>query len=108
PSLVRLLYPLRDGLIYPTDAVVKDALFSRLINLDSKPHRVIRHPLPTREATAPSGQLLHPWLAADRPLPVVIGAGRLAEQKGFDILIRSVAALRDQQRPVRLLILGEG
>jgi glycosyltransferase involved in cell wall biosynthesis len=108
PRLVRFLYPLRDGLIYPTDAVVEDPLFSRLIDLDSKPHRAIRNPLPTREATAPSGRPLHPWLDADRPLPVVIGAGRLAEQKGFDILIRSVAALRDQQRPVRLIILGEG
>jgi glycosyltransferase involved in cell wall biosynthesis len=41
-------------------------------------------------------------------MPVVLGVGRLMAQKGFDVLIRSVARLRDQDRSVRLIILGEG
>jgi glycosyltransferase involved in cell wall biosynthesis len=50
----------------------------------------------------------HRWLTCDRERPVVLGVGRLMEQKGFDVLIRSIAELRDQQRPARLIILGEG
>ena len=41
--------------------------------------------------------------------PPVIGAlGRLHEQKGFDILIRAAAILRDRDVPFRLRIAGEG
>ena len=41
--------------------------------------------------------------------PPVIGAlGRLHEQKGFDILLRAAAILRDRGVPFRLRIAGEG
>lgn len=53
----------------------------------------------------------HPWLqecgAGDGVSPVVLGVGRLCHQKGFDILIDSIARIR-KSRPVRLIILGEG
>jgi glycosyltransferase involved in cell wall biosynthesis len=43
------------------------------------------------------------------PSRFVIGAvGRLAAEKGLDVLIRSVAGLRKQGRDVELLIAGEG
>lgn len=46
----------------------------------------------------------HPWFDAGAP-PVVLGAGRLADQKDFSTLIRAFAALR-RRRPARLVILG--
>ncbi|MCC5959455.1 MAG: glycosyltransferase [Rhodobacteraceae bacterium] len=49
----------------------------------------------------------HPWLTEQRDYAVVIGAGRLNIQKGFDTLIDAVA-LANQNRPTRLIILGEG
>jgi len=48
----------------------------------------------------------HPWFAAGAP-PVVVGIGRLQPQKDFPTLIRAIALVRTQ-RPVRLLVLGEG
>ncbi|NJK80391.1 MAG: glycosyltransferase, partial [Chloroflexaceae bacterium] len=49
-----------------------------------------------------------PWLTApERPVPVVLGVGRLVPNKDFANLIQAVALVR-QQRPLRLLILGEG
>jgi glycosyltransferase involved in cell wall biosynthesis len=48
----------------------------------------------------------HPWLADGGP-PVVLGVGRLTRQKDFQNLLRAFAIVR-QQRPARLLILGEG
>ena len=44
-----------------------------------------------------------PW---DGEGPVVVAAGRLVRQKGFDILLRTVAAMRAAD--TRLAILGEG
>ena len=48
----------------------------------------------------------HPWFQPGAP-PVVLGAGRLEEQKDFQTLIRAFARIR-RQRLARLVILGEG
>src|SRR5437867_5888143 len=52
--------------------------------------------------------------AARRPLPeyatgnFVLGVGRLTSNKGFDLLIRAAARLFRNERPIRLIILGDG
>lgn len=48
----------------------------------------------------------HPWLL-DKKTPVIVAIGRLAHQKGFDLLIRAIAEVNDQH-PCRLIIFGEG
>jgi len=48
----------------------------------------------------------HPW-CRDGGDPVVLAVGRLTEQKNFPLLINAFA-LACRQRPMRLLILGEG
>jgi glycosyltransferase involved in cell wall biosynthesis len=51
---------------------------------------------------------------AQRPPPeyatgdFVLGVGRLTASKGFDLLIRAVARLFHEKRPIRLVILGDG
>ena len=47
-----------------------------------------------------------PWFRPGAP-PVILGVGRLVEQKDFQTLVRAFARVR-RQRPARLLILGEG
>lgn len=54
----------------------------------------------------PREELPHPWLAPGGP-PVVLGAGRLTRQKGFDTLIAAFHLVRND-RPARLVILGTG
>ena len=48
----------------------------------------------------------HPWLR-DKPMPVLIAAGRLAPWKGFANLIEAAALLKGH-RQFRLIILGDG
>lgn len=53
-----------------------------------------------------AGVAPHPWFAAGAP-PVILGVGRLHEQKNFPLLIRAFARVR-AQRLLRLMILGDG
>jgi glycosyltransferase involved in cell wall biosynthesis len=48
----------------------------------------------------------HPWLD-NASTPVILAAGRLIRDKGYDLLLEAFAHLR-KQREARLLILGEG
>ncbi|MCW5745884.1 MAG: glycosyltransferase [Alphaproteobacteria bacterium] len=48
----------------------------------------------------------HPWLAAPQ-VPVILAVGKLKPQKDYPTLLRAFARVRSQ-RPVRLLVLGEG
>jgi glycosyltransferase involved in cell wall biosynthesis len=48
----------------------------------------------------------HAWLA-DKQIPVIIGIGRLKEEKNFSLLIRAFAKLV-VKKEARLIILGEG
>jgi glycosyltransferase involved in cell wall biosynthesis len=48
----------------------------------------------------------HPWFSPTKP-PVILAVGRLATEKGFDVLIRAFARVR-AQRLAKLMILGEG
>ena len=68
---------------------------------------VILNPVITPELTVKADAPLdHPWFANGQP-PVVLGIGRLVQQKDFPTLLRSFMLLR-RERPARLLILGEG
>lgn len=48
----------------------------------------------------------HSWMAPGEP-PVILGAGEFIRQKGFDTLLKAFA-LVIEERPARLVILGEG
>jgi len=63
---------------------------------------VVDDTLAARASEAPE----HPWFEEGEP-PVVLGVGRLTEQKDFATLIRAFALLR-RKRDARLLLLGEG
>ncbi|HET6373339.1 MAG TPA: glycosyltransferase [Candidatus Polarisedimenticolia bacterium] len=45
---------------------------------------------------------------AENATPRVISVGRLVDYKGFDVLIRACALLRDRGRPLECVIVGDG
>jgi glycosyltransferase involved in cell wall biosynthesis len=69
--------------------------------------KVIYNPVVTPELFEKVTEPLdHPWFDPGSP-PVILGVGRLEKQKDFSTLIRAFAQVQ-QQRPARLMILGEG
>jgi glycosyltransferase involved in cell wall biosynthesis len=77
----------------------KDA--ARWFNANVKTKRLIEIPNAVRE--------IGPTIALRKPEKLVLGVGRLAHEKGFDILVEAFAKSEEMQRDGwRLAILGEG
>ena len=94
------------------DAIVAESMGSReqaaaLLGVPEETIAVIYNPhvVPgiARKAKEP---LDHPWFASGEP-PVLLGVGRLTQQKDFATLLRAFALVREQL-PCRLMVLGEG
>jgi len=101
--LFRYCFPRAHGVIAASHGVAEDAI--RFLGLDRERVNVVYNPVftapPADDAhSTPS----HPWFRAGAP-PVILGMGRLVEQKNFPLLIRAFSAVR-QQCEVRLVILG--
>jgi len=104
-KLFPFLYPRADGIVAVAKAVAQDIV--KRARLSPKDVTVIYNPVVTHDifekAKAPTPIT---WFQNDQP-PVILGVGRLTEQKDFSTLIRAFAALRKKQA-ARLIILGEG
>jgi glycosyltransferase involved in cell wall biosynthesis len=104
-QMVRWLYPKSDGLVAASWGTAKD--LAQITDLPLERIQVIYNPVVTPEVLRKSQEPVdHPWFAPGEP-PVLIGVGRLVGQKDFFTLVRAFQRVR-QQRPARLIILGEG
>ncbi len=103
-GLARYAYPFADHVVCVSQGLANHVAKAARI----KPERlsVIYNPVVGGKPTAPPSEPPHPWLK-DKYYPVVISAGRLAEEKDFATLIDAFAILR-KNGPARLIILGEG
>lgn len=104
PPLIARTYPWADAIVAVSDGVADD--LAGTVGLPRERITTIYNPVLTEEDSARSEQTGHPWFAEGAP-PVVLGAGRLEDQKDFPTLLRAFARVR-RQCPARLIILGEG
>jgi glycosyltransferase involved in cell wall biosynthesis len=103
--LMKWLYPFADQVVAISRGVQDD--LHKWIGLPPGKVRTIYNPVVTTGLSGlASAPIPHPWLAQGEP-PVVLGVGRLTEQKDFASLIRAFATVRKTRR-CRLVILGEG
>lgn len=105
PWFMRWTYPWADAVVAVSRGVADDLV--RTIGISAERVQVIYNPVVDDDLLAkPKEPLDHPWFTDGAP-PVVLGVGRITEQKDFQTLIRAFARVR-AERPARLLILGEG
>jgi len=105
PLLAKRTYPWADGIVAVSQGVADD--LADILGLPREKIEVIYNPVITPELLEKAREPVdHPWFQPGEP-PVILGVGRLTEQKDFPTLIRAFALVR-KERAVRLAILGEG
>lgn len=103
--LMRVLYSRASSVIGISQSIHEE--IERLIWLTVKDLRTIPGFVDIKLATSHQDEAVPcPWLM-EKNCPVIIAVGRMSSEKGFDTLLKSIALVRED-RPVRLVILGEG
>ena len=103
--VVSRVYPWADGIIAVSDGVAKDLAVYTGIPL--KRIKVIYNPVVSEQLLNAANQSIHHRFFAEGQYPVILGVGRLTEQKDFSTLIKAFDLLR-KKIPSRLIILGDG
>jgi len=103
---VRRQYAKAEGVIAVSEGVRRD--LTETLGLSAgKVHTAYNAVLDPSIVQRSKESVDHPWFKDNTGIPVVISVGRLARQKDYPTLLRAFARLR-LQRPLRLIILGEG
>lgn len=102
---VKLTHPWADVIVATSRGCGED--FLQVTGVGKSNMEVIYNPTITDEIIPLSKKSVdHRWYGDGKP-PVIIAVGRLAQQKNYDLLLRSFAKLL-QHRQANLLILGDG
>jgi glycosyltransferase involved in cell wall biosynthesis len=105
PFFVRWLFPFADEIVSVSQGVADGV--AKISGLSPKDMTVIYNPIFTPELLKKIHEPVnHPWLS-DGQTPVILGVGRLSQEKDFPTLIRAFALVK-KQCPVKLMILGQG
>lgn len=105
PFLIRLSHSHADSIVAVSSGVADD--ISKYTRFPRNKIQTIYNPIINSQTLSKSKEALnHAWFQTEQP-PVIIGAGRLAQQKDFSTLIRAFVLLR-KRREARLMIIGEG
>ncbi len=103
-GMKRLLYRRADQITAVSQGVKEDLV--QQLGVSAEKVKVVYNPIVNDEMLAlAQAPLDHPWFGGE--VPVVLGVGRLVYEKGFDVLIKAIAQVREK-RPIRLVILGHG
>lgn len=99
-ALVHALYPRADLLVTPLESIAQD--WKNTLGLGAMPHKVSPNPvLEPRWRDYSDGRI-------PRQTGLVVAAGRLIADKGFDLLIRAFGTVAQSRNDARLKIYGEG
>lgn len=104
-AAVPLFYRAADAVVAVSNGVADD--IAKVAKLPRERVLCVYNPVYDESLSRAAAQPVdHPWLV-DRQAPVLIAAGRLHPQKGFDVLLRTMRKLK-ARTPCRLIIMGEG
>jgi glycosyltransferase involved in cell wall biosynthesis len=98
-------YPRLDGIVAVSEGVRQD--FARLTGIPIERITRIYNPVVTPELRRLAAEPVdHAWFS-EEGAPVIVSVGRLSVAKNFPLLIEAFTRLREQ-RPARLIIVGDG
>ncbi len=100
--LYRLLYRHADGVICPSRAMAKDLM--RELGIDPKSIAVLPNPV-DMEGIRAAQDAPNRWAGSG---PHLLAVGRLSAEKGFDLLLEALAAIRARFPHADLIVAGEG
>jgi glycosyltransferase involved in cell wall biosynthesis len=104
-TVIRWLYPRADQVI--VNALEMGSQLADHCQISTRRISAIHNPVDiARVLSLAAEPAEHPWFGQAEP--VIVGAGRLTAQKGFEYLVRAVARVNEQGTPCRLMILGQG
>jgi len=102
--LIRLLYNKADLIITVSDFIRDD--FIKNFGIDHAKIKTIYNPVDTDKVKVLAEEdVFHPWFKDN--IPIILSAGRLSKEKGFDYLLKAFAVVKGNMN-ARLMILGEG
>jgi len=103
--VVSRVYPWADGIITVSEGVAEDLSLYTGISLERI--KVIYNPVITEQLMKVAEEPVQHRFFTEGQYPIVLGVGRLAEQKDFSTLILAFNLLQ-KKIPSRLIILGDG
>ncbi|GET42664.1 glycosyltransferase [Microseira wollei] len=105
PILRRWFYPRADAVVAVSKGLAQE--LETYLRLKPGSVKTIYNPVIDESVLSKAkAPVEHPWFQPGE-LPVILGVGRLTQEKDFPTLIRAFALVRRVQ-PARLVILGEG
>jgi glycosyltransferase involved in cell wall biosynthesis len=104
-SILRLLYPMADGVICVSHGVARDLV--DYIGISHEKLCVIYNPIITPELIEKSRQPIEHYWFQQPAMPVILAVGRLSEPKDYPTLFAALKIIRTRH-DARLIILGEG
>lgn len=105
PFLIKYLYKKADAIIANSKGVANDIF--NITNIPEEKISIIYNPKNINKIESLMNvSVSHEWFN-DKKLPIILGVGRLREQKNFSLLIRVFSRLQ-KKIPSRLVILGVG
>jgi len=105
PYFMRIAYKLADRIIAVSVGVGNDLV--DLVGINRSNLSIIYNPVISQQLIESSYEETdNPWLL-DSKHPVILGAGRFTQAKGFDVLVNAFALLR-KSRSARLILIGDG
>ncbi len=105
----RFLYPRADRIICQSRSIAED--LSREVGVGKEKIAVLPNPVDidrirvARKPIPQHGQLPGQWIGNG---PHLLAVGRLAPEKGFDLLLNAFAAVRDRYPQADLIVVGSG
>src|SRR5271166_2043873 len=105
-AIARQIYPRMDKLVFPSHASA-DSL-ATVAKLGRARIAVIPSSIDQDRLQTLAAQPLPEWAAEIFRTATIISLGRLVPSKGFEVLLRALARLRNSGTDCNLLILGEG